>query len=139
VEDHSVGDPGKAASSEVVPQEGDTGEAPQQSLGIHEQRRHPRYRCEGRAEVLLPHGGMLIRGRILNLSVSGCFIEAPTITLERGTHVEVFFESKQLQFRVAGSIAILHPRSGVGILFMHVSFRVATQLQSLIAELAEAS
>jgi hypothetical protein len=134
-----VEDSGEHVSSEVILSEGKAAEAPPQRTGRREQRRHPRYACDGRAEVFLPQGGMLIRGRILNLSIAGCFIEAPTITLERGTHVEVFFESRQLQFRVAGSIAILHPRSGVGILFLQVSFRLARQLQLLIGELEEVS
>jgi len=58
---------------------------------VQERRRHPRYLCDGHAEVLLPQGGLLFRGRILDLSVSGCFIETTMPNLERGTLVEVFF------------------------------------------------
>jgi hypothetical protein len=104
---------------------------------VPERRRSRRYACEGRAEVFLPHGGTVIRGRILNVSSRGCFIEAPNINFERGTHVEVFFESKQLQLRVAGSVAILNPRRGVGIAFLHLSVRIARQLQELIRQLSE--
>jgi hypothetical protein len=113
-----------------------TGEAPPESKG-RERRRYPRFSCEGRAEVSLPHGGLLVRGRILDVSIAGCFIETSAINLERGTHVEVFFESRQLRFRVAGNIAVLHPPTGVGISFLHPSIRVAQQIGQLVKELAE--
>lgn len=62
-----------------------------------DKRVHPRYGCEGHAEVFLPHAGLLIRGRILNLSMSGCYIETALLNLERGTQVEVYFVTNQLQ------------------------------------------
>jgi hypothetical protein len=77
-----------------------------------EQRRHPRYACEGNAEVFLPHGGLLFRGRILNLSMDGCYIETALLNLERGTQVEVYFVTNQLQFRVLGNIAALRRKRG---------------------------
>jgi len=102
-----------------------------------EQRRHPRYACEGHAEVFLPHGGLLFRGRILNLSMDGCYIETARLNLERGTQVEVYFVANQLQFRVLGNIAALRRKRGVGIAFLNVSPRRALQIATLIGELAE--
>lgn len=100
-------------------------------------RRHQRYSCEGRAEVFLPHGGLLLRGRILDLSLSGCFIETAAINLERGTHVEIYFVAHRLQFRIAGIIAVLHPRRGAGIAFQSLSLRSARQISDLIYELKQ--
>ena len=102
-----------------------------------EQRRHPRYACEGHAEVFLPHGGLLFCGRILNLSMDGCYIETARLNLERGTQVEVYFVANQLQFRVLGNIAALRRKRGVGIAFLNVSPRRALQIATLIGELAE--
>ena len=102
-------------------------------------RRHERYCCQGQAEGFLPLGGLLLRGGILNLSFSGCFIAAPTISLERGTHVEVCFVTRQMQFRVAGIIAVLRPRRGAGIVFQNLSPRAAQQLSDLIHELKDAA
>ena len=100
-------------------------------------RRHPRYTCEGHAEVYLPHGGLLLRGKILDLSLSGCFIETSAINLERGTHVEIYFTTRQLQFRVAGNIAVLHRKRGAGIAFQNLSPRNARQIAELVHELKE--
>jgi hypothetical protein len=102
-------------------------------------RCHVRYACEGCAEVFLPHGGLLLRGKILDLSLSGCFIETPALTLERGTHVEVFFIARQMQFRVSGHIAAISRKRGAGVAFQNLSPRLARQVADLIHELKEIS
>jgi PilZ domain len=102
-----------------------------------EKRRHPRYSCDGYAEVFLPHGGLLFRGRILDLSVSGCFIETAMPSLERGTLVEVYFVTNQLQFRVQGNIAEARQKRGAGISFVNVGPRRAGHIAALVSELAE--
>ena len=104
-----------------------------------DKRRHPRYSCDGYAEVFLPHGGLLFRGRISNLSVSGCFVETTMANLERGTLVEVYFVANQLQFRVQGNIAEVRQKRGAGIAFVNVSPRRAAQIAALVSELAEES
>lgn len=100
-------------------------------------RQHSRYRCEGDAEVFVPHGALLFRGKILDLSFSGCFVEVPALDLERGTPVEVSFSLHQIQFRVAGRIAIMHRRRGAGIAFDALGPRRARQISDLITELKE--
>jgi hypothetical protein len=101
-----------------------------------EKRLHPRYRCDGYAEVFLPQGGLLFRGQILNLSQTGCYIETALLNLERGTQVEVYFVTNQLQFRVLGTIAALRKKRGAGIAFLNVNPRRALQIAMLIDELA---
>ena len=104
--------------------------------GGREQRHYPRYGCDGYAEVFLPQGGLLFRGRILNLSVTGCYVETALLDLERGTQVEVYFVTNQLQFRVLGNIAALRRKRGAGIKFVNVSPRRALQITMLVDELA---
>jgi hypothetical protein len=100
-------------------------------------RFHPRYACEGHAEVFIPHGALLFQGRILDLSLSGCYIESPALNLERGTHVEVYFAARQMQARVVGHIAVLHRRRGAGIAFQNLGPRRARQVADLVHELRE--
>ena len=100
-------------------------------------RRHPRYPCEGRAEVSVPNGGLLFQGKILDLSLSGCFVETPSLNLERGTRVEVCFVTRQMRFRVAGHIAVLRPKHGAGIAFDNLSARLSRQIEELVVELKE--
>lgn len=101
-------------------------------------RRHSRYACEGDAEVFVSHGALLFRGAISDLSISGCFIETPSLKLERGTAVEVSFVARRMRFRVAGHIASLHRRCGAGIAFHAMSPRRLRQIEELVRELEEA-
>jgi hypothetical protein len=80
-----------------------------------------------------------LRGQILNLSLTGCYIETALVNLERGTQVEVYFVTNRLQFRVLGNIAALRRKCGVGIAFLNVSPRRALQIAELVKELAENS
>lgn len=102
-----------------------------------DRRRNLRYPCEGAAQVFVPHGALLFEGRILNLSLSGCFIETPTLKLERGTRVEVSFHTHRMSFRMAGHIAVLRRGHGAGIAFHGVSERRARQVSDLLRELQE--
>ncbi|HTY84542.1 MAG TPA: PilZ domain-containing protein [Silvibacterium sp.] len=126
-----------AASAVIETRQTQVPELPSAESPVEEKRRHPRYRCEGMAEVFLPHGGLLLRGRILNLSVSGCYIETAMLNLERGTLVEVYFVTNRLQFRVQGNIAEVRGKRGAGISFVNVSPRRAVQIARLVRELAE--
>lgn len=100
-----------------------------------ERRKHPRFACEGRAEIFLPHAGLRIAGSIADLSLAGCFIEAPAVNLERGTQVEVYFEANRLPFRVAGSISVVYRGLGAGIAFLRPNQRTARCITELIKEL----
>ncbi|MBT9331312.1 PilZ domain-containing protein [Paracidobacterium acidisoli] len=110
-------------------------QGPSQGQGA-ERRQASRYDCEGYAEVFLPLGGLRFRGRILNLSLTGCFIEA-NFNLERGTRVEIYFEARHLRFRVAGAVAALRNRRGVGVSFVDLTPRRAAQIEDLVQELKE--
>jgi hypothetical protein len=104
---------------------------------IVERRRAARYDCDVYAEVFLPTGGLKFRGRILNMSVTGCFIEAE-FNLERGTQVEVYVETNSSRFRVAGKVSALRSRRGVGIFFVDLTRRGARQIEELVEELKAA-
>jgi PilZ domain len=101
-----------------------------------DRRRNPRFDCDGVAEITLPHAGLRLVGRISDLSSAGCFVEAPSLNLERGTQVEIRFDANRLCFRVAGNIISLRPRVGVGIAFLHLTDRMLRQIGELIDELA---
>jgi hypothetical protein len=104
-----------------------------------DRRRHPRYACDGHAEVFLPHGALLFQGKLVNLSLSGCLIETPALNLERGTHVEVYFVTRQIQCRLAGHLAVINRKGVAGIAFQDPGPRRARQGSALIDELRETS
>jgi hypothetical protein len=105
-----------------------------ENAAIVDRRRAARYDCDVYAEVFLPSGGLNFRGRILNMSVTGCFVEAE-FNLERGTRVEVYIETSSTRFRVAGAVSALRSKRGVGIFFVDLTRRGAGQIEELIGEL----
>jgi hypothetical protein len=69
--------------------------------------------------------------------MSGCYIETALLNLERGTQVDVYFITNQLQFRVLGNVAVVRRKRGAGFAFLNVSPRKALQIATLVGELAQ--
>lgn len=105
-----------------------------QGMTNAERRQHPRYSCEGTAEVFVIGKGLRFKGRIADLSQAGCYIETPH-QLERGTHLELTFEVNKMRFRLSGGIRVVHLRSGIGIAFDNMNERRKHFVQDLIDEL----
>src|SRR5437868_10637629 len=72
-------------------------------------RRYPRFDCSGAGEVSSRHTGRPAKGKLLNLSVGGCFAEMDW-PLEVGTRVEVLLEVNRLSFRAVGEVRMLDAR-----------------------------
>lgn len=101
-------------------------------------RRYPRYDCTGAVEVSGPHTGRPSKGKLLNLSVGGCFAETDW-PLEVGTRVEILLQVNRLSFRAVGEVRMLDARGGMGIEFRGMSAGGRQRLRELIAELQEES
>jgi hypothetical protein len=100
-----------------------------------ERRIAQRYGCAGDAEIVLLGRGLRYAGKIGNLSVGGCFIEAHC-SLERGTAVEVWMNAEGQPLRVAANLMVRRT-TGVGLRFLGLTDRKTEQIRTLIAELAE--
>ena len=98
-------------------------------------RAAPRYGCVGDAEIVLPGRGLRYPGRIGDLSIGGCFLEA-RCRLERGTAVEIWMNAQGQPLRVAANLMVQR-ENGAGFRFHSVTARKLLQIRSLIAELAE--
>jgi hypothetical protein len=111
-------------------------ENPAQSIANADRRQHPRYSCDGTAEVFVIGKGLRFKGRIADLSEAGCYIETPH-QLERGTHLELTFEVNGMRFRLTGGIRVVHMHAGIGIAFDNMNERRRLFVQDLIEELAQ--
>jgi len=100
-----------------------------------EKRQAPRYNCPGDAEIVVPGRGLRYPGRIVDLSVGGCFIET-TCRLERGTSVELWMSARGLPLRLAANLIVRRPH-GIGFRFQGVVARKLELIRILIAELEE--
>lgn len=102
-----------------------------------ERRYSPRYDCEGNAEIRVPTQGRLIRGRIVNLSLGGCYIDTAA-ALDVGTKIEIVLRVSGLAFRAAGEIRSVYGSAGIGVQFTGMSAGGRSRLKELIGELEEA-
>jgi PilZ domain len=101
-----------------------------------ERRQHQRFAVDGWAEVVVADGSLLFRGRILDLSVAGCYIETEArLRLEPGTQVEMVFRVNEIVFRPTATSRAVRPGEGAGFLFLNLNSRMQADLELLISEL----
>jgi c-di-GMP-binding flagellar brake protein YcgR len=105
--------------------------------GMVERRQHTRYAVDAWAEVMVKDGTMLFRGRVLDVSVGGCYIETEAkLKLAPGTPVEMVFRVNDAVFRCDAMSRMVRTK-GAGFLFSSLDARVRRELERLIQELDE--
>jgi c-di-GMP-binding flagellar brake protein YcgR len=103
--------------------------------GVIERRQHTRYAVAAWAEVMVKDGTMLFRGRVLDVSLGGCYIETEArLKLAPGTPVEMVFRVNDGVFRCEATSRMVRTR-GAGFLFEGMDARMRRELDRLIAEL----
>jgi len=106
--------------------------------GVVERRQHTRYAVDAWAEVMVKDGTMLFRGRVLDISVAGCYVETEArLRLAPGTSVEMVFRLNDRVFRCDATSRMIRTK-GAGFLFAFLDDRTKTELDELIAELSGA-
>lgn len=107
------------------------------AVEVVERRQHKRYAVDAMAEVLVLDGTVLFRGRVLDISVAGCYVETEArLRLAPGTPVEMVFRVKDVVFRMEATIRMVRRGKGAGFLFSDLSTRVREELEALIEELS---
>jgi PilZ domain len=103
---------------------------------VRERRRHERFAVDGDAEVMVNDGTLLFRGRTVDISLSGCFIETRArLALEQGTPAQMVFRAGHLTLRMSATVRSVRPGSGAGFLFGAMSAYMQAGLEGLIAEM----
>src|SRR5580704_16858831 len=103
--------------------------------GVIERRQHPRYAVDAWVEVMVKDGTMLFRGRVLDVSVGGCYIETEAkLKLAPGTPVEMVFRVNESVFRCDAISRMVRAR-GAGFLFANQDARMQRELERLIQDL----
>lgn len=101
-----------------------------------DRRRHARYTVDGEAEVLLADGSQIFRGGVIDISLSGCFIETKArLRMAVGTPVEMVFRANGVMLRMSATVRALRPGVGAGFLFETPSIHMQDELQVLIEAL----
>ena len=104
--------------------------------GVVERRKHTRYAVDAWAEVVVKDGRMLFRGRVLDLSVGGCYIETEArLRLAQGTPVEMVFRLNDSVFRCEATSRMMRTK-GAGFLFEGMDAATRRELEELIQRLS---
>ena len=102
-----------------------------------ERRAHSRYAVDAWAEVMVKDGTMLFRGRVLDISLGGCYVETEArLRLAPGTPVEMIFRVQDKVFRCDAASRMVR-RLGAGFLFEGMSAKTQRELEALILRLDE--
>src|SRR5580692_11814020 len=97
--------------------------------GMVDRRQHTRYALDAWAEVMVKDGTMLFRGRVLDVSVGGCYIETEAkLKLAPGTPVEMVFRVNDSVFRCDAISRMVRAR-GAGFLFANQEARMQRELE----------
>jgi hypothetical protein len=102
-------------------------------------RQEKRFHATGNAEVIVAGGKSLFRGRIINISKSGCCVHTPaSLSLPPGTPVEIVATVKGTVLRLSAEARFSIPKDGIGFLFTAMSSVARARLTDLIASLQAA-
>jgi len=85
-----------------------------------DQRLHTRMKCRLTIELHPQPSGGPIFGNLIDLSLGGCYVETSAI-LTPGSNVKVVFSMDDANLNSEGTIARIHPGSGVAIQFKEMS------------------
>jgi hypothetical protein len=88
------------------------------------------------AEVVAAHEGTLFRGKILDISQTGCYIETRArLKLERFTDVEMLFKVNNNHYRTSARVMDVRPGKGLGVEFRPVDSQARELLEELLQTL----
>jgi c-di-GMP-binding flagellar brake protein YcgR len=105
--------------------------------GVVERRKHTRYAVDAWAEVMVKDGRLLFRGRVLDVSLGGCYIETEAkLRLPPGTPVEMIFRLNDEVFRCDATTRMIRTK-GAGFLFSNLNAKMQMELERLIRELSD--
>jgi hypothetical protein len=109
------------------------------AIQVEPGRREKRFPVIGSVEVIVDGGKSLFRGRIVNISKSGCYVHTPaSVCLSPGMPVEIVTTVRGTVLRLSAKARFSKPKGGIGFLFTVMSGVTRGRLSDLIASLQAA-
>jgi hypothetical protein len=102
-----------------------------------DQRRYPRYRCEGIAEMTRPGDKFAVRAPLTDVSAGGFYVETMT-PLPEGTELQISLEIGRVELYGHGVVETCHPAIGNGVAFTKITPQNEKALQSVIDRITSA-
>lgn len=102
-----------------------------------DQRRYPRYRCDGIAQMTRPGDKFAVRAPLTDVSAGGFYVELMT-PLPEGTELEISLEIGRVELYGQGVVETCHHAIGNGIAFTKMTPQNEKALQSVIDKITNA-
>jgi hypothetical protein len=102
-----------------------------------DQRRYPRYRCEGIAQMTKPGDKFAIRAPLTDVSAGGFYVETMT-PLPEGTELEISLEIGRVELYGHGVVETCHRAIGNGVAFTRMTPQNEKALQAVIDKITNA-
>ena len=96
-----------------------------------ERRRHPRYRCLGRAELRKQGTTVATSGTLTDISQSGCYVELPA-TFPPETQKDLVLELNQVRVHAKAVVRVTYPFLGMGLAFTKLTEQDLANLDKLL-------
>jgi PilZ domain len=104
-----------------------------------EQRREERYPVCGDAEIVVLGGMSMFRGRVVNISPSGCYVQTVAwVCLAPETAVEILFVVKGHVVRAYAEARFSESKIGLGLRFLTMEEQMKRRLDGIVAALRAA-
>jgi hypothetical protein len=105
-----------------------------------EQRGEERYPVAWDAEIFIPERTTMFRGRMVNISPSGCYVQTVAwVRVPPTTGVELVFKLGGRTTRVRAEARFAQSRTGVGLRFLPLEEEMRRRLDGVIASLRTAA
>ncbi len=105
-----------------------------------DRRRHERFACDGRAEVVAFSPELLFRGEVKDVSLTGCYVATRArLKLRRFAQIELRFSANGHQVTSLARVVDVRPGKGVGVEFLPGDPRVNERLCNLLRQLGAQS
>ena len=103
-----------------------------------ERRQHPRYKCEGRAGLLVEGMEVETAGTLSDISRGGCYVETMS-PLAVETPVHATLEVEDVRIEAEAVVRVSHLAMGMGLHFVELDAENQVRLERLLAGLAPES
>ena len=101
-----------------------------------ENRRGPRYTCQGSVELREQESDVRSWAKVTDLSLHGCYVEI-TATYAVGTKLHMKLDVSGYQIRASGTVRVAYPLLGMGVAFTPDSVEDQSRLRQLLYVLTE--
>jgi hypothetical protein len=103
----------------------------QKQPSLKDRRLHTRMKCRLTVELHPQAGGGPVFGNLIDISLGGCYVETSVI-LSPGSGIKLVFSIDDGTLNAEGSVARIHPGSGIAIQFKEMSRESREQMYKIL-------